>query len=191
KRRREIDTQTLTTNGPLSRKPYYVRATIDGKPNLGTTYPTPDNGPVVDQRQVVDPSFLEQVRLGVKPADDPAILSTIPVVDRELGVDTPNGRFWHRFTFDGYGELPDGGPFGTPGNRGRLWPIFAGERGEYELLRGDDAAARERLRSIARTANSGLLLPEQVWDDQPPPGHTAGTPTFSATPLGWTHAQLV
>jgi hypothetical protein len=31
------------------------------------------------------------------------------------------------------------------------------------------------------------LLPEQVWDDQPPPGETPGTGTFSAT----THAQLV
>jgi glucoamylase len=190
-RQRNIDTWTLTTTGPLSTGSYYVRATKDGNPNAGTTYPTPDNGPVVDQRQVVDPSFLEQVRLGVKPADDPAILSTLPVVDRELGVDTPNGRFWHRFNFDGYGELPDGGPFGTAGNRGRLWPIFAGERGEYELLTGDARAARGRLRSIAATANSGRLLPEQVWDDQPPPGYAPGTPTFSATPLGWTHAQLV
>jgi glucoamylase len=190
-RQGSIDGWTLTTNGPLSSKPYYVRATIDGKPNAGTTYPTPDNGPVVDQRQVVDPSFLEQVRLGVKPADDPAILSTLPVVDRELGVDTPNGRFWHRFNFDGYGELPDGGPFGTPGNRGRVWPIFAGERGEYELLTGNARAARGRLQSMAATANSGRLMPEQVWDDQPPPGYTPGTPTFSATPLGWTHAQLV
>jgi glucoamylase len=145
----------------------------------------------VDQRQVVDPSFLELARLGVKPADAPGIVSTLPVVDRELGVDTRNGMFWHRFNFDGYGELPDGGPFGTPGNRGRLWPIFAGERGEYELLTGATRAARGRLRSIAATANSGRLLPEQVWDDQPPPGRTPGTPTFSATPLGWTHAQLV
>jgi glucoamylase len=190
-RRAAIDGWTLTTNGPLSDHPYYVRVTTDGHPNVATTYQTPDNGPVVDQRQVVDPSFLELARLGVKPAGAPGIRWTLPVVDRELGVDTPNGRFWHRFNFDGYGELPDGGPFGTPGNRGRLWPIFAGERGEYELLRGDDAAARGRLRSIARTANSGRLLPEQVWDDQPPPGHEPGTPTFSATPLGWTHAQLV
>jgi glucoamylase len=190
-RQAAIDGWTLTTNGPLSRDPYYVRVTKDGHPNAATTYQTPDNGPVVDQRQVVDPSFLELARLGVKPAGAPGIRSTLPVVDRELGVDTPNGRFWHRFNFDGYGELPDGGPFGTPGNRGRLWPIFAGERGEYELLRGADAAARGRLRSIARTANSGRLLPEQVWDDQPPPGQEPGTPTFSATPLGWTHAQLV
>jgi glucoamylase len=190
-RQGKIDSWTLTTTGPLSPKPYYVRATIDGNPNAGATYETPDHGPVVDQRQVVDPSYLELARLGVKPADDPSILSTMPVVDRQLGVDTPNGRFWHRFNFDGYGELPDGGPFGTAGNRGRLWPIFAGERGEYELLTGKASAARGRLQSIANTANSGRLLPEQVWDDQPPPGYTPGDPTFSATPLGWTHAQLV
>ncbi|HEX5619942.1 MAG TPA: glycoside hydrolase family 15 protein [Solirubrobacteraceae bacterium] len=190
-RQRRVEEWTLTTNGPLSRNPYYVRVTLDGKPNAATKYETPDHGPVVDQRQVVDPSFLELARLGVKPAGSEAILGTIPVVDRELGVDTRNGRFWHRFNFDGYGELPDGGPFGTAGNRGRLWPIFAGERGEYELLTGDARAARGRLRSIAATANSGRLLPEQVWDDQPPPGHEPGEPTFSATPLGWTHAQLV
>ena len=96
------------------------------------------------------------------------VLSTIPVVDHELGVGTPNGMFWHRYNFDGYGELPDGGPFGTAGNIGRLWPIFAGERGEYELLAGDCRSARERLRNLAATANSGRLMPEQVWDDNPP-----------------------
>jgi glucoamylase len=35
------------------------------------------------------------------------------------------------------------------------------------------------------------MLPEQVWDDQAPPGRTPGTGTLSATPLGWTHAQFV
>jgi glucoamylase len=34
-------------------------------------------------------------------------------------------------------------------------------------------------------------LPEQVWDDAPPPGETPGNGTRSATPLGWTHAQIV
>jgi glucoamylase len=190
-RRRAVDGWTLTSTGPLSPDPYYVRLTVDGNANAGTTYTIGDGGPTIDQRAVVDPSFLELVRLGVKPADAPGIRSSLPVVDRELGVDTPNGRFWHRYNFDGYGELPDGGPFGTPGNIGRLWPIFAGERGEYELQAGDARAARGRLRAMAATANSGRLLPEQVWDDHPPPGQTPGTPTFSATPLGWTHAQLV
>jgi glucoamylase len=189
-RQESVDAWTLTSTGPLSADPYYLRLTKDGDPDAGATYTIGDGGPTIDQRAVVDPSFLELVRLGVKPADHPGVLSTIPVVDRELGVATPNGMFWHRYNFDGYGELPDGGPFGTAGNIGRLWPIFAGERGEYELLAGDRLAARERLRNMAATANSGRLMPEQVWDDKPP-GYPAGTPTFSATPLGWTHAQLV
>jgi glucoamylase len=186
-----VDGWTLTTTGPLSAAPYYLRLTKDGDANAGTTYTIGDGGPTVDQRAVVDPSFLELVRLGVKPAGASGVRSSLAVVDRELGVDTPNGRFWHRYSFDGYGELADGSPFPGIGNRGRLWPIFAGERGEYELLAGDARAARGRLRAMAATANSGRLLPEQVWDDQPPPGATPGTGTFSATPLGWTHAQLV
>ena len=35
------------------------------------------------------------------------------------------------------------------------------------------------------------MLPEQVWDDQPPPGETSGQGTRSATPLAWTHGQFV
>ena len=125
---------------------------------------------MIDQRRVVDTSYLELVRLGVKRADDRAIRDTLPVVDRELGVMTPNGEFWHRYNHDGYGETPDGGPFPGPGNTGRLWPLLAGERGEYELafgeLTGDRADARRRasarLAAIAATAGDGLMLPEQA-----------------------------
>jgi glucoamylase len=189
-----LERWTVTHNGPLSPDPYFVRLTVDGNADAGTTYTIGDGGPTIDQRAVVDPSFLELVRLGVLPADDPAVKSTLPVVDRELGVNTPNGQFWHRFNYDGYGERPDGSRFDGPGNRGRLWPIFAGERGEYELSAGDPHAAAQRLQAMANTANSGRMLPEQVWDDHPPapaPGFQPGTPTFSATPLGWTHAQLI
>ena len=73
-----------------------------------------------------------------------------------------------------------------------MWPIFAGERGEYELAAGHGAGAQ--LASIAATANDGGMLPEQVWDQNPPsgqPGFAPGTPTFSATPLAWTHAQFI
>jgi glucoamylase len=138
------------------------------------------------------------VRLGVRRADDPVIRNTVSVVDRELGVDTPAGQFWHRFTDDGYGEDAAGGPWrltdpGSQQTTGRAWPIFAGERGEYELLAGEgDPAAR--LRAMAASANDGLMIAEQVWDQHPPsgqPGFPAGEGTFSATPLTWSHAQLV
>ncbi len=192
-----VERWTVTSTGPLSPDPYYLRLTKDGDPDAGTTYNLGDNNVGgVDQRTVVDPSFLELVRLGLRPADDPVIRNTIAVVDRELGEHTPVGTLWHRFTSDGYGEQADGGPWNviwpTPTRTyGRLWPIFAGERGEYDLLAGDKAAAARRLSTIARTANSGLMLPEQVWDDAAPAGARPGTGTTSATPLAWTHAQYV
>jgi glucoamylase len=199
---------TATTNGPYSPRPYYLRLTKDGKPNSDTAYNIGDSGPTVDQRKVVDPSYLELVRLGVKRPNDPAILNTMKVVDQQLAAGDPSGRFfWHRFNFDGYGEQKDGSPwdFGFPQNDteiwsnnttiGRNWPIFGGERGEYELLAGNSAAARTRLANMAVAANDGQMLPEQVWapDFQPAgqPGFPVGEGTFSATPLAWSHAQFV
>jgi glucoamylase len=199
-----VDGWTVTQNGPYDPKPYYLRLTKDGDPNAGTAYSIGDGGPSeMDQRAVVDPSFLELVRLGVKPADHPPVVTTLRVVDQQLRFRTPNGRFWHRFNFDGYGEQADGGPWDittpdTGTTRGRLWPIFAGERGEYELLalgrRAGRRAASRRLAAIARTGNAGFMIPEQVWDGSPPagqPGFPSGEGTLSATPLVWSHAQFV
>jgi glucoamylase len=205
---RQVEGWTATTNGPYSPRPYYLRLTKDAQPNAGTAYNIGDSGPTVDQRKVVDPSFLELVRLGVKPASDPVIQNTVGVVDQQLASGQASGRyFWHRFNFDGYGEQKDGGPWdiGFPQNQteiwannatiGRNWPIFGGERGEYELLTGNSAGARTRLSHIAAAANDGHMLPEQVWaPDFPPagqPGFPLGEGTFSATPLAWSHAQYV
>ncbi|GAA4352038.1 glycoside hydrolase family 15 protein [Angustibacter luteus] len=198
---RRLKAWTLTTNGPYSDKPYFLRLTKDGHPDLGTTYTIGDSGPAdVDQRRVVDPSFLDLVRLGVLPAQDRDVRNTLRVVDEQLGVRTARGLYWHRASFDGYGEQADGSPWeiGLPDgsllNHGRAWPLLNGERGEYLIAGGHDSAAREQLAAMARTAGSAQMLPEQVWDDYPPsgqPGFTPGTATTSATPLAWTHAQFV
>jgi glucoamylase len=197
--RAHLNGWTLTTTGPYSSSPYYLRLTKDGNPDAGTTYSVGDSGPTLDQRAVVDPSFLEMVRLGVVRATDPNVVNSLRVLDAKLAVQTPNGRFWHRYTGDGYGERRDGQPWDVgfpPGSQttiGRAWPIFAGERGEYELAAGQSGAATE-LGSMAATQNDGGLLPEQVWDQNPPagqPGFPPGTPTLSATPLAWTHAQFI
>jgi glucoamylase len=44
----------------------------------------------------------------VKSALDANVVSSLPVVDRELRYETANGPFWHRASFDGYGEKRDG-----------------------------------------------------------------------------------
>jgi glucoamylase len=159
----------------------------------------------VDQRAVVDTSYLELVRLGVKPANDPNIVQSLDVVDDQLAFTTPNGTFWHRYNFDGYGEQPDGSPWdigflpcgvssctGTQSTIGRIRPIFAGERGEYELAAGGTAAGR--LQSMAEAGSPGYMLSEQVWDENPPsgkPGFPTSEGTLSATLLAWSHAQYV
>jgi glucoamylase len=154
----------------------------------------------VDQRRVVDPSFLDLVRLGVLPAGDPAVVNSLAVVDAQLGVRTPGGLYWHRASFDGYGEQRNGDAWTFPlpadsfQTLGRAWPLLNGERGEYDVAAGRLGAARDRLATMAHAAGPGLMLPEQVWDDRPPAGTAGfvpGTPTFSATPLAWTHAQYV
>jgi glucoamylase len=193
-----VESWTATTNGPYSSQPYYLRLTKDADPNDGSTYSIGDSGPsAADERTVVDTSFLELVRLGVKRPDDPTILNSLAVTDDRLAVDTPNGRFWHRFDFDGYGEQRNGAPWDSfppdsLATLGRAWPIFAGEHGEYQLAAGGSATAN--LAAMTGAANAGYMIPEQVWDDQPPsgqPGFPPGEGTLSATPLAWSHAQFV
>ncbi len=194
----KVEDWTVTTNGPLSSKPYFLRLTKDGDPNAGTTYSVGDGGPsAIDQRRVVDASFLDLVRYGIERPDDPAVRSSLPVIDRQLKVSTPNGPFWRRYTDDGYGETRSGGEWritdpDTHDTLGRAWPILAGERGEYTVAaRGSGA---RYLRAMAAATGQGDMLAEQVWDNRPPTGQAccrAGEGTRSATPLTWSHAGLV
>jgi glucoamylase len=196
---RNLERWTVTTNGPLSADPYYLRITADGDANAGTEIQISDGGPLVDQRRVVDPSFLEVVRLGVKSALDPNVRSSLPVIDRELRYDTANGQFWHRASFDGYGEQRDGSqwepvPPGSGLTVGRGWPLLTGERGEYRLAAG--LPAQRQLDTMARAGDATtFLIAEQVWDHQPPadgdPRFVPGESTFSAAPLAWSHGQFI
>jgi glucoamylase len=198
--RSQIEKWTVTTNGPYSSSPYYLRVTKDGRPDSGTTYNLANGGPgAIDQRKVVDPSFLELVRLGIKQASDPVITNSIKVVDTQLSVTTAAGKFWHRYTDDGYGECASGAPWTlTPpdsgATHGRVWPIFAGERGEYEIAAHNLKGAQANLAAMAKAANEADLLPEQVWDNEAPSGQSgfaSGAGTTSATPLAWAHAQFI
>ncbi|MGH8862993.1 MAG: glycoside hydrolase family 15 protein, partial [Jatrophihabitantaceae bacterium] len=197
--RRDLGRWTVTTNGPLSRLPYFLRITPDGDANAPTKIQLSDGGPLIDQRKVLDPSFLELVRLGVLRPGDRRIVNTVALVDKYLGYKTANGPFWHRASYDGYGEKSDGSqweptPTGSGLTHGRGWPLLTGERGEYALAAGRNA--HSALATMAASAdNASLLLPEQVWDHSAPAGRSPrfrpGEPTFSATPLAWTHAQFI
>ncbi|MEY2533098.1 MAG: glucoamylase [bacterium] len=83
------------------------------------------------------------------------------------------------------------------GERGRVnfgcaTRLSPGERGEYEVAAG--RLAGDLLRAVAAAGNAGGMIPEQVWDTRAPSGRPSfapGEPTFSATPLVWSHAELV
>ena len=196
----QVEKWTVTQNGPYRPLPYYLRLTKDGNPGIGTAYDLGNGGPrSLDQRIVADAGFLELVRLGIKPAYDLVIINSLQVVDAQTDPATHRGLFWHRYTDDGYGEMSTGAPWAlTPSDtfmsHGRWWPLLTGERGEYDMAAHNAFGAEARLVALSSSANQGDLLPEQVWDDQPPAGVpvlTRGVGTTSATPLAWTHAQFI
>ncbi len=71
--------------------------------------------------------------------------------------------------------------------------MLSGERGEYEIARGDLVTARKHLDAMMAFANEGRMIPEQVWDRKDSPGAQFyfGQGTGSATPLAWSMAQFI
>ncbi|RLM57605.1 glucoamylase [Halobellus sp. Atlit-31R] len=180
--------------------PYYVRVTRDGDPDAGHLRTLANNGPTLDEREIIDAGFLELTRLGIKPADDEAIRNSVREVDETIRVDTPHGPAFYRYNGDGYGERAvdeEGAPWSIESKgKGRLWPIFTGERAEYELLHepAEDALdPRNLLETMAGFANSGRMLAEQVWDREHSTQYNwaFGEGTGAATPLAWSMAQYV
>jgi glucoamylase len=190
---RTLERWTLTTNGPHGPgRPYYLRIT-QRDPNANVPLEINSGGGIYDQREIVDAGFLELVRLGIKPANDPAVVDSLKVVDRLIKVSTQNGPAWYRYNHDAYGERADGGDYDGRTGKGRLWTLLTGERGEYELARGNFTAARDNLHAMMKFANDGLMIPEQIWDqrDSARPTLTFGEGTGSATPLAWSMAQFI
>jgi glucan 1,4-alpha-glucosidase len=201
----EVERWTATTTGTTRHEnaPYYVRVTRDGDPDAGHERTLANGGPTLDERNVIDGGFLELVRLGIKPPDDPVIRNSLKEVDDTLRIDLPGGPAFYRYNGDGYGERErddQGGPWtAREFGKGRLWPLLTGERGEYELLNDerdeeDEALApRALLRTMERFANSGRMLAEQVWDREYGTEYDwrLGEGTGAATPLAWAMAQYV
>lgn len=183
-------TRTGHLGGPEAAQGYYIRIDNNTDPNDGYHLDVPNGGGTWDERDVVDAGFLELVRLGIRPPDDATIARSIHIVDSAIRVETPNGPSFRRYSHDGYGESFFGGPW-TGEGIGRLWPVFTGERGEYEVARAEDATPY--LDAMLRFANAGGMIPEQVWDQAQatPSRFVFGEGTGSATPLAWSMAQFI
>ena len=215
---RNIKGWTVTTTGPRSTSPYFLRLSKAGDPNAATTYNL-GNGvqPDVDQRQVIDAGFLELVRLGVLAANDSDVANSVSVVDQVIKRQTQNGPGFYRYgtnpteSADGYGDCfqpslsackIQGEPWPTTNmGTGHLWPVLSGERGEYDIASSDRTAASALLTAIAKMTSGHYLEPEQVWENADVPaspfgsdpttasiGFKNGQPVGSASPLTWAEA---
>ena len=225
---RNIEKWTVTTNGPYisaSVPEYFIRVTKGTNPTTGQADPDVpydymlNNGNMtnVDQRAVIDAGFLDLVRLGVLPANDPAVESSLTVVDDTIERQTPSGLGFYRYGYsstestDGYGDCyqPSGSDCSTIGapwpptdtGTGHLWPVLNGERGEYEIAAGDFGFAGRLLTTMRNMTSGQALEPEQVWEDPDQAaspfgtnpatasiGFTDGKPAGSASPLTWAQA---
>ncbi|KZN51711.1 glucan 1,4-alpha-glucosidase [Pseudoalteromonas luteoviolacea CPMOR-2] len=222
----KVEALMYTTEGNLQGKDadgqYFFRIARDENPNSATKLGDNNGRAGLDKRQIIDGGFLELVRYGVRDADAQSIINTLPEYEDESLPE--NLRVKYSFTFagdpntypgfrrygnDGYGEdevkgtnYAEGGQ-NTPGQRGRVWPFFTGEKGHYEIAaaaatKGLDEQTINHIkhtyvRGMEYFANEGLMLPEQVWDGVGvnPFGYELGEGTNSATPLAWTHAEYV
>jgi glucoamylase len=203
---RKLKTWTLTTNGPLSASPYFIRLSKNGDPNEALSYNVGNGGPTLDQREIIDAGFLEYARLGLMPANDPDIVRSLVIVDATIRVNTPSGDGFFRYNGDGYGDgSTDGHPW-APSNKGNghLWPVLAGERGQYEVDRGAGAAALKLLDAMSNMSSGVGLITEQAWElgdlaasafgTDPTVasiGFKKGKPAGSASALTWSEGQFV
>ena len=185
---RNIKNWDVTTTGPWNAvfgvSSYFIRLSKTGDPNAAITYGL-GNGVqgTFDQRSVVDAGFLDLVRLGILPASDPDVQSSLKVIDGVIERHTSSGVGFYRYgasqtqSDDGYGDCyqpsassctPSGTPW--PANNanvgtGHLWPVLSGERGEYELAAGRSGQARSLLTSMQNMQSGQGLEPEQAWED--------------------------
>jgi glucoamylase len=223
----KLEQRLYTTDGhvmgPDKPAAYYLRISRSEDANHPGDQDARNGHPAMPSDMMVDAGFLELVRYGVRPANDPKIENSLKVIDDQ---DLPdNLRVRYDFTFpgsaavipgfrrygnDGYGDTTTGEAYAvngqmSPDQRGRVWPIFTGERGHYELAldaqkpggatKADiDAIRNVYVRGMEDFANEGLMIPEQVWDGvgaAGPHGYVKGEGTDSATPLAWSHAEYV
>ena len=200
-------TWTVTTNGPLSADPYFLRLSVDGNADAGDDVRArrrrPGHRPARRRRPELpraraarraaggrrrrcsrrSRSWTASWRSTRRTAASGTATRTTATARRRRAA--RSGSASSRTTAS---AAPGRSSRGSAASTS--WPRASCPA----IARAARAAARERLDAIAATAGDGLMLPEQVWDEHPPSGtagRAPGTGTGSSTPLGWTHAQFV
>ncbi|MES2824051.1 MAG: glycoside hydrolase family 15 protein [Pseudomonadota bacterium] len=225
----DVEKNTFTTQGKLSpdNGKYFLRITANNNPNDQGQLQDRNAQGLINESEIIDAGFLELVRYGLRSAEDYYITESLPELDNTLIADElrvkyeftfphTSGTFpgWRRYGRDGYGEDTIAGRgYNAMGetlaeSRGRVWPIFTGERGHYELAREltkttiNGKIAQKDFENLRNNyvkgmelfANDGHMIPEQVWDgvgNNDTYHYSIGQGTNSATPLAWSHAEYI
>jgi glucoamylase len=183
---------TVTSTGPDSPAPYFLRLSKTGDPNAAITYNLGNGGPTPPQDTVIDGGFQELARLGELSPGSAVFKNSLSVLDAAIAVKTPSGTGYYRYgtsaakgSADGYGDCStvnsqtscstNGEPWPTTDTgTGHLWPVLSGERGESAIALGDPSRASALLSFMISSASGEGLVPEQVWED----------PDLAASPYG-------
>jgi len=203
---RNIENWTVTSTGPDSSSPYFIRLSKTGDPNATTSYSLGNGGPTLAQNSVIDGGFQELVRLGELSPTDSDFTNSLTVLDKQLAVQTPSGTGYYRYgdaasagSADGYGDCSTtlsqsscttaGEPWPTTDvGTGHLWPVLSGERAESAIATGDQATASSLLSFMIKSASGVGLVPEQVWEDPDLPASPYGSDPTTAS-IGFTDGQ--
>jgi glucoamylase len=159
---------------------------------------------------IIDGGFLELVRMGVKRSNDSTITDSLIAYDGIIEETIGNKAYpaWFRYNFDGYGETNAGAPYDQLNGRGRLWPIFDAERGNYQIAAtGTGSAGAPYLAALKTFSTPQGFISEQIWNpsttlpadtDTPsgwtvttPAGDTPGAITGSMNPLNWAQGEYI
>ncbi|WP_292225376.1 glycoside hydrolase family 15 protein, partial [Brevundimonas sp.] len=111
----KIEATMFTTNGDFGNGRYYIRITQNANPNDKGPMGVANGQVAAPEDRIIDGGFLELVRYGVRRADDPHVLSTLPVYDDQsldplyrvrydFGPEGDKTPGWRRYGVDGYGE---------------------------------------------------------------------------------------
>jgi glucoamylase len=189
---RTVQSWTVTSTGPDSSAPYFLRLSKTGDPNAAITYNLGNGAPTVAQDTVIDGGFQELVRLGELSSGSAVFKNSLSVLDGTIAVKTPSGTGYYRYgtnaangSADGYGDCStvnsqtscttNGAPWPTTDTgTGHLWPVLSGERGESAIAEGSLSQASALLSFMINSASGEGLVPEQVWED----------PDLAASPYG-------
>ena len=211
---RNVQKWTVTTDGPYSSQPYFLRLSKAGDPDAATIYNLGNGSINADQRTVVDDGFLELARFGELPAGDPLFANSLKVADSVLETGTPAGPGYHRYgtryenengsnvpvtgSTDGYGDCYAPAPMHCPltgrpwipwfTGTGHVWPLLGSERGEQDLQAGHQSAAAQQLAAMSDLATGAGMIPEQDWEDPGVPPSPYGSDPATAS-IGFTDGQ--